>query len=225
MHVIVVGLGGIGQNLVHLLIGHKDDVAVIDKNEVRCKDIASKHDLLAIVGDATDQSVLEDAGGADANALIITTADDATNLMTALVGKELDIKNIISVVNQQDHVGMFRRIGVNVEENPDMAVAQSLRRSIIRPSVKEHLSVAGGKAEIFEITVAESSKAANKAISSLPLSKDALIIAIERDKGVIIPKGDTVLMPGDLVTIFAMSRLVDKTAKLFYPREKDENKE
>ena len=103
MHVIVVGLGGIGQNLVQLLIEHKDNVAVIDKNETRCREIAAKYDLLAIVGDATDQSILEDAGASDADALIITTADDATNLMTALVGKELDIRSIISVVNQQEH--------------------------------------------------------------------------------------------------------------------------
>ncbi len=219
MYIIIVGLGGIGQNLVYLISKKKDNIAVIDKNPERCKDIAAKYDLLAIVGDSTDRSILEQAGVKSADAILITTSDDATNLMTALVGKEVGVPNIVSVVNQQDHVDMFKRAGVRVQENPDLAVAESLRRVMIRPSIKEYISVASGRAEIFETTITEHSKAAGKQIAKLPLGSDVLIVAIERNGDIVVPKGDIELKVGDRVTIFAASKLVDKTAKLFFSNQ------
>ena len=87
MYLIVVGLGGIGKNLVKIATEDKNDVVVIDMDEKRCREIAAKYDVLTIVGDATEKSTLEQAGVSKANALIATTSDDAANLMMALTAK------------------------------------------------------------------------------------------------------------------------------------------
>jgi trk system potassium uptake protein TrkA len=112
VYLIIVGLGGIGRNLVDIATKDKNDVVVIDADEKRCKEIAEKYDVLTIVGDATERSTLEEAEVSRAKVLIATTSDDAANLMMALTAKELGTKKTVAVVNQEEHVDMFKRADI-----------------------------------------------------------------------------------------------------------------
>ncbi|MDF2955722.1 potassium channel family protein [Candidatus Alkanophaga liquidiphilum] len=218
MHIIIVGLGGIGRNLVRVAVQDKNDVVVIDKDERRCREVAMEYDVITIVGDATVGTTLEEAGASRADALITTTSDDATNLMITLKAKEFGIKGIVSVVNKEEHLKMFRDAGVTVFENPDMLVAKQLYFASRRPKVKDFLvSIGDGQAEGFELVVEENSIAAGKSLSELKL-KDAVVVAVQRNGELIIPKGDTVLRVGDTVTIFARPKYVEKICSLFFSR-------
>jgi trk system potassium uptake protein TrkA len=214
VYLIIVGLGGIGKNLVDIATKDKNDVVVIDELEKRCKEIAEKYDVLTIVGDATQKSTLEEANAQRANALIATTSDDADNLMMALTAKELGTKNTIAVVNQEEHVDMFKKANVSMLENPDMTVARHLYLSAKRPKIKDFLTIGGGKAEIFEVIVSEDSRAVGKVLSQLNIKK-GIVVAIERNSDVIMPKGDTVIEAGDQVTIFAKAKEVEAISSLF----------
>lgn len=214
MYLIIVGLGGIGRNLVDIATKDKNDVVVIDEDEKKCKEIASKYDVLTIVGDATQRSTLEEANAQRANALIATTSDDADNLLMALTAKELGTKNIVAVVNQEEHVEMFKKADISMIEKPDMTVARHLYLQAKRPKVKDFISVGGGKAEIFEVVVSPDSRAVGKELSQLNI-RGGVVVAIERKGEMILPKGDTVIQAGDLVTIFAMSKDVESISALF----------
>lgn len=214
MYLIVVGLGGIGRNLVKIATEDKNDVVVIDLNEKRCREIAEHYDVLTIVGDATQKSILMEANAQRANALITTTSDDANNFMIALTAKELGTKDVIAVVNQEEHVGMFKKANVSMLENPDMTVARQLYLFAKRPGIKDFITIGGGKAEIFEIVVAENSHAARKRLSELKI-KNAIVVAIERNKDVILPAGDTVFEVDDRVTVFAKTEEVKMVSSIF----------
>ena len=218
MYLIIVGLGGIGRNLVRIATEDKNDVVVIDEDEKRCREIAEKYDVLTIVGDATQKSTLEEANAQRANALIATTSDDADNLMMALTAKELGTKNTIAIVNQEEHVEMFKKANVFMLENPDMTVARHLYLSAKRPRIKDFITIGKGKAEIFEVVVPENSRAAGKELSQLNIKK-GIVVAIERNSDVIMPTGDAVIEAGDLVTVFAKTKEVDAISSIF-TREK-----
>ena len=89
MYIIIVGLGGIGRNLTQLAVEHGNNVVIIDRDEQRCSEILEHHDVLAITGNATDKSILEDAGIDRADALVATTSDDSVNLMAAQIAKSI----------------------------------------------------------------------------------------------------------------------------------------
>jgi len=218
VYLIIVGLGGIGRNLVRIATEDKNDVVVIDEDEKRCREIAEKYDVLTIVGDATQKSTLEEANAQRANALIATTSDDADNLMMALTAKELGTKNTIAIVNQEEHVEMFKKANVFMLENPDMTVARHLYLSAKRPRIKDFITIGKGKAEIFEVVVPENSRAAGKELSQLNIKK-GIVVAIERNSDVIMPTGDAVIEAGDLVTVFAKTKEVDAISSIF-TREK-----
>jgi trk system potassium uptake protein TrkA len=216
MYIIVVGAGRVGESLVKIATERKHNIAVVDKDESRCSEIAEKYDVMAIYGDSTIKSILEDAGARRADALAATTNDDAVNLLTVLVGRELKIPSLVSLVSQPEHALMFRRIGVNVMENPASAVAEYLYRILQRPSIRDFMSIGGGEAEIFEIVVTDKAFVVGKTLDSLKLAqKDALIVAITRDDGLIIPRGDTTIKEGDRVTVFVLAKKIEETTRLF----------
>jgi len=216
VYLIIVGLGGIGRNLVDIATKDKNDVVIVDEDEKRCKEIATKYDVLTIVGDATQKSTLEEANAQRADALIATTSDDADNLMMALTAKELGTKNTVAVVNQEEHVEMFKKAAISMLEKPDMTVARHLYLSAKRPKIKDFITVGGGKAEIFEVIVSEKSRAAGKELSQLSI-RGGIVVAIERNGDIILPKGDTLVKAGDHVTVFAMGKDVEIISSLFAP--------
>ena len=214
MYLVIVGLGGIGRNLVNIATKEKNDVVVIDKDEKRCKEIVSKYAVLTVVGDATQKSILEAANAQRADALIATTSDDAVNLMAALTAKELGTKNTLAVANREEHVEMFRKAGITLLERPDMTVAHHLYLSAKRPKIKDFISISDGKAEVFEVVISQNSRAVGKELSQLNI-RGGIAVAIERNGDIILPKGDTVIKVGDLVTIFAISKDVEMISSLF----------
>jgi trk system potassium uptake protein TrkA len=216
MYIIVVGAGRVGESLIKIATERGHNVVVIDKDETKCNDIGQNYDVIAICGDSTIRSILEDARARKADALVTTTNDDAVNLLTILTGKELGVQSLVSLVSQPEHAHMFRRQGANVMENPASAVAEYLYRVLQRPSVRDFMSIGGGEAEIFEIVVTYKAHVVGKTLDDLKLpQKDALIVAITRNERIIIPKADTVIREKDRVTVFAKAKRIEEITKMF----------
>ncbi|MBE6507401.1 MAG: TrkA family potassium uptake protein [Methanocorpusculum parvum] len=217
MYLIVVGLGGIGRSLAGLAAEEGHSVVVIDRDEEKCADILEEYDLLAVSGNATDKNTLEEAGIDRADALVATTSDDALNLMACWLAKKYDVRTLVSIVNQKEHADLFKEVGVRISENPDEIVARSLFLWAENPDTQLLAAIEGGT--IFEITVAEGAKGVDKTVREVSGIKDMLYIAIRRGGKLIIPSGDVVILPDDVITVFtkeeAEARSVEYMEDLF----------
>ena len=149
MYIVIVGLGGIGKNLAKLAVEHAHNVVVIDQEEARCAELLEHYDVLAVTGNATDKTVLEEAGIDRADALIATTSDDSVNLMTCWLAKKFRVPNVVAIVNQPAHSDFFKEVGVRISENPDELVASRLYYWTQNPQLQQLASIPGGT--IFEI--------------------------------------------------------------------------
>ena len=88
-HIIVVGYGRNGQQVVKELLPHKHHILVIDLN----KDISNRQvdkNVHFIAGDATNDLVLMNAGIKKAKALITSLPLDADNLFVVLSARSLN---------------------------------------------------------------------------------------------------------------------------------------
>lgn len=200
MYIIIVGLGGIGRNLAAIAAAHGDSVVVIDQDENRCSELLEHYDVLAITGNATDKSVLEDAGIDRAHALVATTSDDAVNLMTCWLSKRFNVPNVVSIVNGKEHSDLFKEVGVKISENPDELVANRLYYWSENPNMQQLALIPGGT--IFEIIAEEGAPIVDHEIRELDV-KDFVFIAISRAGGdLIIPSGTVRIRPNDIITVF-----------------------
>lgn len=126
MHLIILGGAPEGASLIDLALGEGHQVILIEANEERARAVLQKHDLKVLNGNIADDQILEEAGAAQADALIATTTDDSANLMAMVLGKEHGIKTLVTTVNQPHHKSMFEHLGVQVLANPENLVAQHL---------------------------------------------------------------------------------------------------
>jgi len=208
MYIIIVGAGDIGRPLIDIATRSGNEVVVIENDSERADGVASQHDCLVLNADATVKETLEDAGADQADAIISTTDQDATNVMICMLAKELEIPAVISVVHNPDHMGLFRQIGVNTMENPQELIAEYLYRAVARPAIVDYMRI-GETAEVFEITVAEDAPIAGKTLHEAAdeglLPDDVLIVAIEREgqDPPLTPRGNTLIQGDDLLTVYS----------------------
>ncbi len=213
MYMIIVGAGSIGTSLIDLSVKEKNNVVVIDSSPERGRDISSKYDVTVLTGNATSAETLREAGSERADALIVTTSDDAVNLMVVSIAADLGIPSIVSVVNDEDHADFFRKLGANVMENPEDVVAHHLYNAVMRPSVQD-FAMLPQDAQIFRLQVGADSPLIDRSVSDavkreiLPASMR--ILAVDRDGDQSIPSDDTVVEENDVLTFFSLDPVTDE---------------
>ena len=213
MYMIIVGAGSIGTSLIDLSVKEKNNVVVIDSSPERGRDVSSRYDVTVLTGNATSAETLREAGSERADALIVTTSDDAVNLMVVSIAADLGIPSIVSVVNDEDHADFFRKLGANVMENPEDVVAHHLYNAVRRPSVQD-FAMLPQDAQIFRLQVGAESPLIDRSVSDavkreiLPASMR--ILAVDRDGDQSIPSDDTVVEENDVLTFFSLDPVSDE---------------
>ena len=126
MYLIIVGAGVVTRQLVALMTekGHK--VAVIEKQKERAREIMQQFDVRVFHADIAQVNILEEADIKNADAIIATTKDDSVNLMAMVLGKEHQVKHLVTLLQESKHQTMFEKLGVQVLSDPERLIAQKL---------------------------------------------------------------------------------------------------
>ena len=96
MRIIVVGYGRVGARTARVLDEEGYDVVVVDNDREKV-DRARKTGLTVIDGDGADESVLQEAGIADADAIGGITGDVAINHKICLLGQEYGCRTVLRI--------------------------------------------------------------------------------------------------------------------------------
>ena len=214
MYMIIVGAGSIGTSLIDIAVCEKNNVVLIDVDANRAREISNKYDITVLSGNATSADTVREAGAERADALIVTTSDDAVNLMVVSIAAHLEIPSIVSVVNEPDHADFFRKLGANVMENPEDVVAQHLYNAVKQPNVQDFALLPQG-AQIFRLQIKPESPLAGRSIADsiqrgiIPESIRVLAIARHDQDKQSIAMGDSTLAEGDILTLFSLQRVGD----------------
>jgi trk system potassium uptake protein TrkA len=89
MQAIVIGCGRVGSNVALQLHGSGWDVTVVDENEDALGRLGEGWDGNFVVGHGMDLQLLRDAGIEEADAVVVTTDGDNTNLVIAQAAQKL----------------------------------------------------------------------------------------------------------------------------------------
>ena len=213
MYMIIVGAGSIGTSLIDLSVKEKNNVVVIESSPERGREISSRYDVTVLTGNATLAETIREAGSERADALIVTTSDDAVNLMVVSIAADLGISAIVSIVNDEDHADFFRRLGANVMENPEDVVAHHLYNAVKRPSVQD-FAMLPQDAQIFRLQVGAESPLIDRSVSDVVkreiIPESMRILAIDRGGDQSIPSDDTVVEENDMLSFFSLEPVSDE---------------
>jgi len=132
-HVIVVGFGRIGLMLAKGLSAGGAKFVVIEQNEKRAADVRALGHL-CLVGDATDEGALKEAGIERARTLATVLPDDAANVFIALSARSLNSKiEIIARGEMPSTEGKLLQAGANRVVMPTHIGAERIAELILFP--------------------------------------------------------------------------------------------
>jgi trk system potassium uptake protein TrkA len=217
MYIIVVGAGRIGTRVVELAVADGHDVGVFDTDRERCNRVTKRFDVLAFNADATVESNLREAGVDEADALIAATQRDPVNLMVMSLAERLGVAKRVSVLNNPAAAELFTQHGAQVVDNPSRVAAQHLLYAARHPGVGSYVPVTGG-VQLIKADVEADSPVDGVAIKNAQLPQGVIVAAVERAGRFLLPRGDTMVYAGDVVTLLAKEQLVDSALARFHAR-------
>lgn len=219
-HVIVSGYGRVGQSAVSSLHNSKRQVVVIEKNPEKA---AVLDDLghVYLIGDATRDEVLQQAGIDRAWGMLICTGDDSRNLFIVLSARALNSNLYIVTrsVNAENERKM-RRAGANRVVSPYQIGGQHMANIVMRPHVTDFFDVVtlDGGIELWveELIIGETSSLVGKSVGEVNIRQETgvSIIAILRENHSSIPKAHTILQAGDELIVLGTREQLTKLEKL-----------
>ncbi|HEY0433101.1 MAG TPA: NAD-binding protein [Chitinophagaceae bacterium] len=146
-HVIICGYGRNGQQAALTLKIHSVPFVVIERNEERMERVSNDSpELLLLLGDATDDEVLQQAGIDRAKALITALPDDADNVFIVLSARSLrDDIQIISRASNFTTVSKLKKAGADNVIMPDRIGGTHMATLVSKPDVIEFIDFLSGE--------------------------------------------------------------------------------
>ncbi len=215
MYVVIVGAGNLGYHLTKIMMEEGHDIVVIDKQGDRCAEISNELNAMVIHGDATKPNTLEEAGTPEADAVVALTGSDETNLIIALLAKQMGAKlTAVRLGRVHYNEDVLTKLGIDLVIYPEAAAAGYISELLTKPHVLDLAFISRGDAEILEVEVDEKSKLANKKIGDIPLPEEAYIIGVYQGDNLRFPSKDLIIQPGNKVLVMVKTERVDQVKDL-----------
>ncbi len=187
-HTIMCGFGRIGHKLAEHLKGQRIPFVILDRDESSLP-VAEALGYIMMIGDATDEEVLRDAGIDRAKTFIVGLHSDVDSVFITLTARGLNPKlQIIACGERPSTEKKLLQAGADRVVMPGAISARRIATLVDRPIMAEFIdSVSDHKmldADLEEISISKGSPLEGKTIrEAAPRERfHVLFVAIRRDK-------------------------------------------
>lgn len=222
MNIVIAGAGDMGYHLAEQLSYENQDIILIDVDKDVLDNASSHLDVMTVLGDSTSLEVLKNANVKEASMFMAVTTSEKTNIVAAVLAKQLGAKRVIARVRNHDylipeHDVYFKNLGIDNIISPTMLCSGEIYRMIKNSTFTDVFEFEGGKLNVVGITLDQYCSLVNKKIADMrndSLFEDIRIIAIVRDQMTIIPRGNTIIRNNDHVFFISNKKAVSSIIEL-----------
>ncbi|MEO0493756.1 MAG: potassium channel protein [Actinomycetota bacterium] len=201
-HIIVVGNGRVGQAIVHYVGRHGADVVLVDRNP------QPESDWPVVIGDATEDQTLRNAGIDRATTLIAALDSDSDNVYVTLSARALNPKlHIVARTDHQHNEAKFFHAGADRVVNPYEIGGSRMGALAMHPTLAEFLDEVlhdeSHGVTVDEIEVPPASSAVGKPLGDLvgPTGQPLVIALRDADHGYVANPAPTTPVPAGTVLV------------------------
>jgi voltage-gated potassium channel len=225
-HVVVCGAGSTGRHVIEELVATGTPFIVIDRDQEHLERISTdlmEGKMLFVLGDATDDHALAEAGVSRARGVVAALTHDKDNLFVTLSARSLNATaRIVSKVVEDPAALNMRKAGATSVVSPAMIGGRRMASELIRPEVNEFLDQMlrdkSKNLRIEEAIVPKGSQFAGKALKDTPIRRETrLLVVAVRDAErnfVYNPDPDHVVEEGATLIVMGEAENVAKLRKL-----------
>ncbi len=136
---VVIGLGNFGFYLARNLFEEGADVIGVDHDKERVQRL-KEFCSYAVVGDATDKSVLESIGIEREHVVVVSLGGNiSASVLVTLYLKDLKVENIYVKIISEDHGRALERIGATEVIFPERDLAKKLAKTLLSPNLIDYI--------------------------------------------------------------------------------------
>jgi trk system potassium uptake protein TrkA len=218
VRVIVVGAGEVGSYVAERLSREGHDVAVVELDAFRLRQLSDDLDVLTVEGSGTHPATLRRAGVEQAELLVAVTSNDEVNLISSLLAKSIGVPRTVVRIEAAELRGADAEdvrlaSGADLVIDPDAEAAAEVLELLDFPGADEVAYMAGGEVIVIGARLPENAPLIGRTLKDIgeefEPDWDFVMGSIGRGEETIIPRRDHRLEPGDHVRV-AMKRRARK---------------
>ena len=215
---IVVGAGEVGSYVAERLSREGHDVAVVELDASRLRQLSDDLDVLAVEGSGTHPATLRRAGAEQAELLVAVTSNDEVNLISSLVAKAIGVPRTVVRIEAAELRGIDAEdvrlaSGADLVIDPDAEAAAEVLELLDFPGADEVAFMAGGEVIVIGARLPADAPLIGRSLKDIgeefEPDWDFVVGSIGRGEETIIPRRDHTLEAGDHVRV-AMKRRARK---------------
>lgn len=214
-------MGQVGQHILQTLELEQHDIVAIDASAETMSRVEENHDVMTLVGYGASQTVLSNAGAANADLVVSVTNHDEVNLLAALTAKRLGAKRVVARVQGDEwatctETGVrYGYLGVDVLMNPRVLLAQEIVKIARSHGALEVIDLAADRVEMVKMKLDKGSRMLHKPLSKMRMPEGTLVGAVVRDGELFVPGGADVMLPGDQTYLIGLPSKIEAAEDLF----------
>jgi len=205
-HFVICGSGRVGSHLVRDLVRTEQPFVVIENDQQRAAEF-SQRGINVLVGDATLEESLREAGVERARGLAACLPNDADNVYVVLTARDLNPRlHIVARAAEEQAEAKLLRAGANHVVAPTIIGGHRMAVSLTKPAVSEFFdSITGSELglgfEQVEVAVASPLVGQQLRITPIRGELDIVVVSIRRQNGDTLfnPAGDAKIEGGDIL--------------------------
>jgi len=204
MRIVIAGAGAVGTHLAKMLSVENENVVLLDDSEEKLGKLESLFDLQTIVGDPTKISALKSAGVDHAELFVAVTPHESRNITACVLAHYLGAAKTVARIDNYEylmpkHKEYFKSLGVDSLIYPEQLAAEEIATNIRYSWMRQMLEFGDGALVMVGVKVRNNASILNIPFKELVRDIPYHIVAIQRGDETIIPRGNDVILPEDIV--------------------------
>src|SRR5215211_4806567 len=227
-HQILCGYGRVGRQ-VAAEFAHDDVPFVVIDQDPEIVEECVAEGYLALLGEASDDDVLEEAGVRRAKGLVAAVDSDADNVFVVLSARKLNPRlNIVARANSDESAAKLEMAGADRTLSPYAVGGRRLASLATQPLIVDFLDVVtrgeeGIEFRLEEFSVPEDSTIAEHTIGELKIGErtGAIVLAVRTTEGNFdtTPSADDRLHAGDTLIVLGSRGQIERLEQLMRGEE------
>ncbi|MBO4251302.1 MAG: Trk system potassium transporter TrkA [Clostridia bacterium] len=219
--VFIIGGGKIAYYLAKELLLGGVAVKILESDKARCEELSDAlTDATVLLGDGTDQTILDEEGLKDSDGCVTLTGIDEENVIISLYAQQKSVGKIVTKVDRSSITSMVKKLGLETVVSPRNVIANRIIMFIRAAQAEfsdkmDALYILNEKVEALQFTVGDDFDNDGVPLYKLKIKKDVLIGGIVRDGEYIFPSGDAFIQKHDKIIVVTTLKQIRGLSDIF----------
>jgi len=200
MKIVIAGGNTKAEYIIRSFKDRHNELVVINPNIEVVERLRKSVFIKVYHGEPWSRIALEQCNAFDADVFISLCERDTDNYATCLMAKRMfNAKKTICVVDNPLNVDYFKKLGLDSVISSTYLLGQTIMSESSVETLTKTLSLDDNRITVVEKVLLTKYAICHRPIKEIRFPKYASIAAISRDHQIIIPSGDVVLQPKDVL--------------------------